>query len=108
MIEGAAGQSLAALLGYRFERSLRESGDGLARYILPARRFAALLPSAAPEGPGPHEAIGSADVVDGVRLLERWRDDRAGVLTGLGGSRRPGGRWGECSRRPGGHLGRGR
>jgi hypothetical protein len=85
VIEGAAaGQPLAALLGYRVERSLRESADRLARYILPARRFAPLRPSAAPAEAGPTEAIAARDVVDGVALLQRWRNNRAAVLTGLG------------------------
>lgn len=80
----AAGQPLAALLGYRVERGLRESDDRLARYILPARRFAPLRPSGAPPGAGPQEAIAARDVVDGVMLLQQWRDDRAALLTGLG------------------------
>jgi hypothetical protein len=85
VIEGAAaGQPLTALLGYRVERGLRESADRLTRYILPARRFTPLRPSGSPAGPGPQEAIAARDVVDGVALLERWRDDRGAVLAGLG------------------------
>jgi hypothetical protein len=80
----AAGQPLAALIGYRLERSLRESDDRLARYILPARRFAPFRPSSTPVGPGPVEAIGARDVVDGVNLLQKWRDDRGAVLDGVG------------------------
>ncbi|MGP4091953.1 hypothetical protein ACTWQJ_47430, partial [Streptomyces sp. KR55] len=84
VIEGAAaGQSIAALLGYRCERLLRESADRLARYILPARRFAPLRPSTAPAGPGPQEAIAAHDVVDGVRLVQAWRDNKAAVLAGM-------------------------
>ena len=84
VIEGAAaGQPLAALLGYRIERTLRESDDRLARYILRARRFAPLRPSGEPAGSGPQEAVAAADVVDGVALLQRWRDDRSAVLAGL-------------------------
>ena len=82
MIEGAAaGQPLGALLGYRFERDLRESDDRLARYLLPIRRIAPVRPSVEPEGTGPQEAITARDVVDGVQLLELWREDRAAVFT---------------------------
>jgi hypothetical protein len=85
VIEGAAaGQPLAALLGYRVERALRESDARLARYILPARRFAPLRTSITPPAAGPVEAIAARDVVDGVALLERWRDGQAAVLSGLG------------------------
>jgi hypothetical protein len=80
----AAGQQLAGLLGYRFERRLRESDVRLARYILPIRGLAPLRPSGAPDGAGPVEAIAARDVVDGVRLLERWRTEGAGLLSGIG------------------------
>ncbi|MEU1818816.1 hypothetical protein ABZ543_27045 [Streptomyces roseifaciens] len=84
VIEGAAaGRPVTALLGYRCERLLRESADRLARYILPARRFAPLRPPPAPVGPGPQEAIAAHDVVDGVRLLQAWRDNRTAVLAGM-------------------------
>jgi hypothetical protein len=85
VLQGVAmGQQLAALLGYRFERSLRESDVRLARYLLPIRGLAPLRPSGAPDGAGPVEAIAARDVVDGVRLLERWRNEGAGLLSGLG------------------------
>ena len=80
----AAGQPLAALLGYRFERSLRERSLVLARYILPFRRLAPLRPSGdtgtPAAGGGPAEAIAARDVVDGVALLDRWRTERDGLL----------------------------
>ena len=72
------GQPLGALLGYRFERGLRERRVTLARYILPIRQLAPLATStderAADE---PLEAVAARDVVNGVRLLKRWRDDPA-------------------------------
>lgn len=80
VIEGVAeGQSLAALLGYRFERSLRERDIELARYILPIRLLAPMrhLEQDLEE---PREAIAARDVVDGVELLERWRDDNDALL----------------------------
>lgn len=83
----AAGQPLAALLGYRFERSLRERSLLLARHILPFRRLAPLRPSGdagtPAAGGGPAEAIAARDVVDGVALLDRWRTDRNGLLGAL-------------------------
>ena len=88
LLEGVAGgQPLAALLGYRLERSLREADIQLARYILPLRVLAPLRPAAddqpAAAGTGPAEAIAARDVADGIALLERWRTDRGGLLTAL-------------------------
>jgi hypothetical protein len=81
----SSGQPLAALLGYRFERALRDRSLALAQYILPLRRLAPLRTGAGeqPGQPGPSEAIAARDVVDGVTLLERWRTQGAGLLTGL-------------------------
>jgi hypothetical protein len=75
------GQQVGALLGYRFERGLRERRLTLAQYILPIRRLAPLSTSTdAREGNEPLEAIAARDVVDGVRLLARWRDDPAALF----------------------------
>ncbi|MBI5301750.1 MAG: hypothetical protein HY868_06420 [Chloroflexi bacterium] len=77
VINGVArGQPLAALLGYRFERDLRERDITLARFILPFRRFAPLRPNdeAIPAGQSV-ESIAARDVVDGVTLLDKWRTD---------------------------------
>ncbi|MET3934827.1 hypothetical protein [Arthrobacter sp. OAP107] len=83
VIDGiAAGQRLAALLGYRFERSLQDRDVRLAQWILPLR-LACPLRSDAPDGPGeqePVEKIAARDVVDGVALLARWSTDGAGLL----------------------------
>lgn len=81
-----AGQPLAALLGYRLERALRTTSLTLAQYILPLRRLAPLRPdpNAAPTASeGPSETVATRDVVDGVHLLERWRNERATLLADI-------------------------
>ncbi len=80
LLEGVAnGQSMAALLGYRFERALRD--HDLSQHILDYRRqfpFKAV-------GPGPQsgENIAARDVLDGVRLISEYR------LKGLAALRPP-------------------
>lgn len=77
----AQGQPLAALLGYRFERSLRERDIRLARFILPFRRVAPLRPGDETIPPGQSvESIAARDVVDGVALLDKWRKDGAALF----------------------------
>jgi hypothetical protein len=88
LLDGVAqGQPLAALLGYRFERALREHSNlTLAAYILPIRRLVPLRPPGdAPPTPSssPSETIAARDVVDGVALLERWRTERAALFDAL-------------------------
>ena len=84
LVDGViAGQPLAALLGYRFERALRTASLTLAQYILPLRRLTPLRPgpNASPVvTDGPSETVATRDVVDGVALLERWRNERATLL----------------------------
>jgi hypothetical protein len=90
ILEGVrAGQPVGALLGYRFERGLRERSLRLARYILEFRRAAPL--DTATDGTDdstPLEAVAARDVVDGVKLVRRARDretellDEVGVDTG--------------------------
>src|SRR5207302_2531554 len=76
-----AGQPVGALLGYRFERALRERRLALAQYILPIRRLAPLATATdARDGTEPLEAIAARDVVDGVRLLARWKADPADLF----------------------------
>ncbi len=72
LLEGVAnGQSMAALLGYRFERSLRD--HDLSQHILDYRRVFPLRPTgAAPEDGA--ENSGVRDVIDGVRLMAEYRD----------------------------------
>lgn len=81
------GQPFGALLGYRFERALREADVDLARYILPFRRAAPLRTDLGDDGlPGgaSEVAIAARDVVDGVILLQRWRAEGVGLLDGVG------------------------
>ena len=85
LIEGSRrGQPIGALLGYRFERGLRDRRITLAQYILPFRQAAPLATSepGPPDGQ-PIESIAARDVVDGIALLKRWKADRAGLFNGL-------------------------
>jgi hypothetical protein len=67
LLEGvAAGQSLAALLGYRIERKLTDAG--LAELIV-GLRIAVPLRARASDLDAPVESVAARDVVDGVRLL---------------------------------------
>ena len=78
------GQPLAALLGYRFERAVRDLGVSLAQYILPIRRLAPLRPDgAAPAPPTTSDHVAARDVVDGVALLERWRTEGPALFDAL-------------------------
>ncbi|MGH1488513.1 MAG: hypothetical protein ACRBK7_03830 [Acidimicrobiales bacterium] len=80
LLEGVrAGQSLAALLGYRFERSLRERNIELAKYILDFRQMAPLVTSAGPNQSEPLEAMAARDVVDGLKLLRLAEADAVTV-----------------------------
>jgi len=81
----AAGQPLAALLGYRIERALRERSLLLARFILPLRQLFPLRPTgdASPPPAGASETLAARDVVDGVALLEAWRAQQAALFTRL-------------------------
>ena len=83
LLEGVAqGQRLAALLGYRLERRLRESGPDMMIYQMPMRRTAPLRgPDVAPDESV--EVLAARDVVDGVTLLDRWRRDPNAVLTAI-------------------------
>lgn len=87
VLEGvAAGQRLAALLGYRIERGLQERDLELARWILPLRQQCPLR-SDHPDDPNvvePVEAVAARDVVDGLALLDRWATERAGLLEAAG------------------------
>jgi hypothetical protein len=71
------GQSLGALLGYRFERGLEDRSPGLMnKYIKVLRNLAPL--TANKLIPGTLEADGAAatSVVDGLALLRRWQKGR--------------------------------
>lgn len=76
LLEGLAnGQSMAALLGYRFERSLRD--NGLSPHILECRLAYPLRPAGASSSDEPKESIAARDVVDGVRLMDAYRNAKA-------------------------------
>ena len=78
LLEGVAnGQSMAALLGYRFERALRD--NELSQHILDFRRAFPMKPS----GPGPEvrREHPARDVVDGVRLIAEYREKGIDVIS---------------------------
>lgn len=74
LLEGVReGQPLAALLGYRFERSLHDRG--LDRYIARCRDMAPLRLSGPAPAPGaPQESITAQRVADGLALRQKWQD----------------------------------
>ena len=96
LLEGIAnGQSMAALLGYRFERTLRD--NALSPHILECRNAFPLRPVGASASDEAAESIAARDVVDGVRLMDAYRTARekglaflipgvAGPLTAPGGA----------------------
>ncbi len=70
-IEGVQqGQSLAALLGYRFERGLHEGG--LDRFVQPFRDLYPVVANRLTEPPGPVERVAASGVVDGRQLHDAW------------------------------------
>lgn len=82
LLEGLAnGQSMAALIGYRFERGLRERQ--LPQHILGFRKAYPLRPAGSKASEEAGESIAARDVVDGVRLLDEARLGTL-VLSGLG------------------------
>ncbi|HSW22173.1 MAG TPA: hypothetical protein VLJ62_05355 [Burkholderiaceae bacterium] len=80
MIEGIRnGQLPAALLGYRFERGLRETDPALQQF-LPALRFAFPMTRPVETQPDdPKEAIAAHDVVNGLTLVQAHRDGKLGA-----------------------------
>jgi hypothetical protein len=73
LLEGVAnGQSMAALLGYRCERALRDSQ--LSQHILELRRAFPLRPAGDKASDEAKEAIAARDVIDGVRLVAEYRE----------------------------------
>jgi hypothetical protein len=74
------GQSLAALLGYRVERGVRDAGLG--ELVAPLRRVAPAVAGKVTAGAGePAESVAAANVVDGHALIRRWRAEREQMLT---------------------------
>ena len=95
MIEGIRnGQLPAALLGYRFERGLREADPALQQY-LPALRFAFPMPRPPETQPDdPKESITAHDVVNGLAIVQALREHRldaalAAMNPGLSAAARP-------------------
>ncbi|MCP4448555.1 MAG: hypothetical protein GY811_24945 [Myxococcales bacterium] len=86
LLEGVRqGQPIGALLGYRFERRIRERDPRLARFILEFRRAAPLDTSTDGfDDSEPLEAVAARDVVDGVKLIRKFKDDGAGLLNEVG------------------------
>jgi hypothetical protein len=81
------GQPLGALLGYRVERLLHETtvdnGRSLDRFIAPLRRVAPLVARSSVIPTGPVDTIAANNVVDGLVLDRRWKEERNVVLTEL-------------------------
>lgn len=82
LFEGLAqGQPLAVLLGYRFERGLRDAALG--QYILTGRQTFPLRPAGLRADGTPEavsEVIATRDVVDGVKLLSLTAGQLADAL----------------------------
>ncbi|MFN2347759.1 MAG: hypothetical protein ABR616_18855 [Dermatophilaceae bacterium] len=89
------GQSMGALLGYRFERGLHERsrpGHELDRFIRPLRAVAPMVGEQAPTREAV-EASAALGVVDGLELLRRWQGEAVAVearLTGASPAERAG------------------
>jgi hypothetical protein len=79
LLEGlASGQSMAALLGYRFERALRD--NELPQHILELRKAFPLRPAGEKASDEAKEAIAARDVIDGVRLVAEYREKGIGHI----------------------------
>jgi hypothetical protein len=86
ILEGVRlGQPIGAILGYRFERDLRERSLPLARYILEFRRAAPLDTSTDGfDDSRSLEAVAARDVVDGIKLVRRAREAETALLDEVG------------------------
>jgi hypothetical protein len=88
LLEGVRqGQPLGALLGYRVERLLHDTfvdnGRTMDRFIGPLRRIAPLVARANPNTTAPVDAIAANNVVDGLVLHRRWKEEQNTVLAEL-------------------------
>lgn len=88
LLEGVRqGQPLGALLGYRVERLLHDTfvdnGRSMDRFIAPLRRIAPLVARANPNTTAPVDAIAANNVVDGLVLHRRWKEEQNAVLAEL-------------------------
>src|SRR5262249_4900935 len=69
------GQPLAAMLGYRFERRLHEVQ--LDHFVYPLRELAPLSAGKLEPRTLPLEDVAANNVVDGLALHQKWRDNAA-------------------------------
>ncbi|MEO1447946.1 MAG: hypothetical protein AAFV07_00365 [Bacteroidota bacterium] len=79
------GQELSALLGYQFERALHDKEANLDQYIFDIRLKYALVAGRVTDTSGA-TTINDAEaynVVDGLRLMEEYRDNPVGWATGI-------------------------
>jgi hypothetical protein len=88
LLEGVRqGQPLGALLGYRVERLLHDTfvdnGRSMDRFIAPLRRIAPLIARANQNTTAPVDAIAANNVVDGLVLHRRWKEEQNTVLAEL-------------------------
>jgi len=71
LLEGTRlGESLAALLGYKFERDLHERQ--VEKLIAPLRSLFPLVAGKTPDSAGPVELVAAGNVVDGLALRAAW------------------------------------
>ncbi|MBV9062277.1 MAG: hypothetical protein JOY77_05025 [Alphaproteobacteria bacterium] len=85
LLEGVRqGQPLGALLGYRLERALHDTfvdnGRSMDRFIAPLRRIAPLVVRANPNSTAPVDTVAANNVVDGLVLHRRWKEEQNTVL----------------------------
>ncbi|MFY9555472.1 MAG: hypothetical protein WAV47_12240 [Blastocatellia bacterium] len=88
LLEGVRqGQPLGALLGYRVERLLHETvvdnGRSMDRFIAPLRRVAPLIARSSGLTTAPVDTIAANNVVDGLVLHRRWKEERPAVVAEL-------------------------
>jgi hypothetical protein len=78
------GQSIESLLGYRFERALRDLGPRFAAHVRSIRLQHPLPEDAGPEPTGPVEEVAARNVVDGLALAELDPAGRTALLEAAG------------------------
>ena len=71
---------MGALLGYRVERLLHDTvvdnGRSMDRFIAPLRRLAPLVARAHPDTTASVDTIAANNVVDGLVLYRRWKEEQ--------------------------------
>ena len=88
LLEGVRqGQPLGALLGYRVERLLHDTfvdnGRSMDRFIAPLRRLAPLVVRESLLTNAPADSVAANNVVDGLVLYRRWKEEQSVVLAEL-------------------------